>query len=83
MSWERMKLQKKIKSWQSPYRLFYLSSIATILTIGGTAFFRLKQKSEKSEKNTNKWFPKLNQQQAKANFRAKVQNLLKNLFSKK
>jgi hypothetical protein len=82
MSWERMKQQKKVKSWQTPYRLFYLSSIATILTVGGTTFFRLKQKQQKqkSERRIKNWFPKLSKPEVKTSFWYQLNNFLKKVF---
>lgn len=85
--WKKMKMQKKIKSWQTPYRLFYLSSIATILTVGGTTFFRFINQKEKFQQKTQpkiyNWFSSIKniknfgkfKQPTKLNFWQRIQKL--------
>jgi hypothetical protein len=45
-SLEKMKRDKKVRAMRTPYRLFYLSSIAAVLTIFGTTLFRFHNKKE-------------------------------------
>jgi hypothetical protein len=53
MSWEKMEQEKQKNYRQKPYRIFYLSSIATILTIGFSAFFKFRDIKKKMSNPKN------------------------------